>query len=405
MVSSNAVSPATGSGQRSAIFYRAMASVAPTDVLILAVRDGGGESHPSFPGARLWYAPIHATGARSGNPLRRMARNLRKLLFVETSYRPIPAAASRLRDLIRDRGYDLVVFRYFEAMSFCAGVEVPTCRMALDLDDRDDRKYAATLRERFGGAAPVAWLGNRLARRMRALLAQAFERLSLLWVVSEADRIDDRGVRCRIAPNVPFHAPEGHPAPASGGVDLLFVASAGHVPNRNGILWFLRECWPIVRHESPGARLRIVGSGGWGEVGFAGIDMTGVEVVGRVASIEEAYIGARASISPIFEGGGSKIKVVESCAFARPVVCTPHSVLGFEGLLADALLVGPDAATFARHCVDLLRDPARAEALGTRAMAAQIATFSLDRAVAHLRDDILGILAEPPRPPGRRVPA
>ena len=67
----------------------------------------------------------------------------------------------------------------------------------------------------------------------------------------------------------------------------------------------------------------------------------GVEVLGLVADLPGALAAARAVIVPIWEGGGTRLKVLEALAAGRPVVGTSLGVggVGFEdgrhGLLGE----------------------------------------------------------------------
>ena len=86
------------------------------------------------------------------------------------------------------------------------------------------------------------------------------------------------------------------------------------------------------------ARLRLVGGGDWARSldGIAAADR--IDTPGFVADIGAAYASARLVICPLTEGGGSKVKLVEACAYGRPIVATSHSVRGFAPQLTDHIL-------------------------------------------------------------------
>jgi glycosyltransferase involved in cell wall biosynthesis len=70
-------------------------------------------------------------------------------------------------------------------------------------------------------------------------------------------------------------------------------------------------------------------------------------------------------VVPLWQGGGTRLKALESLAAARPVVGTP---LGVEGIAFEQGvhgLVGDAPAELARGCVELLGDPERSRALST----------------------------------------
>ena len=82
----------------------------------------------------------------------------------------------------------------------------------------------------------------------------------------------------------------------------------------------------------------------------------GVEPIGWVDNVSEAYADAAAVVVPVYEGGGSKIKVLEALGFGRAAVVTPHALRGYGHLLKDreSILVVQSDAAFASACVEVL---------------------------------------------------
>jgi hypothetical protein len=57
--------------------------------------------------------------------------------------------------------------------------------------------------------------------------------------------------------------------------------------------------------------------------------MPGVRVLGHVPDVAQSYQECLATITPIFYGGGTRVKVIEAVSFKRAVIST---TLGVEGL-------------------------------------------------------------------------
>jgi glycosyltransferase involved in cell wall biosynthesis len=125
-----------------------------------------------------------------------------------------------------------------------------------------------------------------------------------------------------------------------------------------------------VRAEEPRARLVIVGSEPPAREQLdqrAGVDPEGIELVGFVEDIREPLARYALFICPILSGSGVRVKLLEAFAAGIPVVSTR---LGAEGLAAEdgeICALADEPADFARHTVDLLRDPVKAAALAARA--------------------------------------
>lgn len=98
-----------------------------------------------------------------------------------------------------------------------------------------------------------------------------------------------------------------------------------YLPNIHGINWFIEEVYPKLEYET--------------ELIVAGHDMDklkekyyqeGVTIKGYIKNIEELYRDADIVISPIFEGGGMKVKVAEAMAFGKIVIGSNESFEGYQ---------------------------------------------------------------------------
>jgi len=113
----------------------------------------------------------------------------------------------------------------------------------------------------------------------------------------------------------------------------------------------------------PVARLRVVGSGGW-EAERDQLEQTaGVSVIGTVEDLADEYRGAALCVVPLFEGSGTKIKVLEALMHGRVVVAARHSARGYEELVDRGVVAASNDAELADACAALLLDPARRQAM------------------------------------------
>ena len=250
--------------------------------------------------------------------------------------RPSPllhGLAVRLTELAQDAA--LVQYEHTQSAYYRAPAHAAT---VLSLHNIDSHAVAGSA-ERLTG---LAWLreANRAAE-LRTVERRVIPRVDRVLCVSEQDAAIVRGLggRAVLAPNGvddEFFAVDG-----PGDEDrALFFGHFGYEPNRRGVERFLAAGWPEVRRARPNARLAIAG-GGIDERLRARIAHDGVDVLGLVGDLPAALAGARAVIVPIWEGGGTRLKVLEALAAGRTVVSTPlgASGIGFEdgrhGLLAE----------------------------------------------------------------------
>jgi glycosyltransferase involved in cell wall biosynthesis len=245
----------------------------------------------------------------------------------------------------------------------------------LDIDDVPST-YARALAER----APH-WRARWKFRAQRCLLhrreRRLLERFTTLSTCSAEDRAYLGGdARVHVIPNGfarPASAPQ-RTLPA-GEPRLGFIGLYDYPPNREGVAWFLRECWPALRAEIPGLRLRLIGKGTDGPLRPTD---AGVEALGFVADSAAEIATWSAMIVPINAGGGTRIKIAEAFSRKCPVVSTRLGAFGYEGEDGEFLRLADRPADFVRACADLVRQPDRAAAMAERAWGDFLQRWSWD---------------------------
>ncbi len=254
----------------------------------------------------------------------------------------------------------------------------------------DEHNYDPQITERMAatkrGFDAIKW-------RAYAQLTAAAERRNLREVKGIAACSEpDAAIFRREAPHADVEVvPNGvdtasfTPAPLGDGV--VMTGSFSYTPNREGAFRLARRIWPLVRQRVRGATLRFVGLRGETQLReLAG--EPGVTVVGTVDDIRPELARARVAVAPIDIGGGTRIKILEAFAAARPVVSTTVGAEGIEARDGDTLLLRDDDAGFAAGIAELLEDANRARAMGERARS--LATGRYDWAASAARfEDLL----------------
>lgn len=386
----------TGGGQRTALLFEALKRIGPTDLVLLGSTPGGEPFVPdpatqavSFPGSgHVWLVSTNRYPTRALRGMEWLWFNLRRFARVDRMYASDALAASTLRTFLKGGDYGVVAFRYSQPYCIMDVTASPALKVFVDVDDRDDQKYATAAKAIMGNGLPGRLFQRLILPRVQRILVERLSKVSLLWYASEEDFLPIPAVRTRLLRNVPFtEAPPGMTGPADKR-DVLFVGTFPHRPNQNGVRWFLRHCWPEIRRQNPDSRFRIVGKGDWPSLAAEFPDLTGVDYVGTVDDLLPEYERARITVSPVLEGGGSKIKVIESCAFRRLPVVSVHSARGFGEQIEAALPKAADAADFIRLCNLYLSDDAAMTELTERLHLLQQAEFSRSSAERQIEEDV-----------------
>jgi glycosyltransferase involved in cell wall biosynthesis len=179
--------------------------------------------------------------------------------------------------------------------------------------------------------------------------------------------------------------------PPSDGCTVIFFGALNYFPNQDGVLYFLREVWPLIEKSTPKARLKIVGQDPTPEI--RAHQGPRVEVAGKVDDLRPHLASAAVSIAPLRIGGGTRFKILEAMAMALPVVSTS---LGAEGIDAEPgrhLLLGDDPASLAAAVSRVLSDPQLGSSLAREGRALVEERYSWDTAARTLEGLYRQVLA------------
>ena len=124
-----------------------------------------------------------------------------------------------------------------------------------------------------------------------------------------------------------FDQPFQFPEPAEK-IHLMFLGRLDWLPNKEGLVWFLKNVWPKVIQSRNDLHLTIAGSGDSGWMSHYS-SLPHVSFLGKIQDIEQLYQQSCLVIVPIFYGSGTRVKIIEACRYGRPCLSTK---LGAEGV-------------------------------------------------------------------------
>lgn len=109
-------------------------------------------------------------------------------------------------------------------------------------------------------------------------------------------------------------------------LNILFIGSH-YKPNVDGIDWFMKKVLPLVSVKN---RLIVAGS----QMDLLQNELTSipenVHIMGHVEDLSKLYMEADIVISPIFEGGGMKVKIAHAVGYGKVIIGTDESFEGYQ---------------------------------------------------------------------------
>jgi glycosyltransferase involved in cell wall biosynthesis len=203
------------------------------------------------------------------------------------------------------------------------------------------------------------YLGIQWAK-LRRYERAAVQKFDGCVAVSETDRslLEERGADgCfYVVPNgtdTEFFKPCGRPKIENS---VLWFGHMDVHTNRDAVLYFWREIYPVLRRRCPDVHVRFVGTAPPREIAHAADKDPRVTVTGFVEDIRPYVDEAHVVVVPIRIGSGTRLKILDAMAMGKAIVSTS---VGCEGLAVtdgENILVADDPEDFSRKVVMLLRD-------------------------------------------------
>lgn len=254
-------------------------------------------------------------------------------------------------------------------------------RFVMDFVDLDSAKF-----EQLGGFA------NRLeSRRLLAWEIATARRANVSLFVTDAEAAlfhDRSGLSATSLGNGidldHFDATQVTPVVKSGPL-IVFTGQMDYPPNIEAVTDFARTAMPEILTAFPTAKFAIVGRTPTKSVQTLASQT--VIVTGEVADTRPWLAAADVVVAPLKLARGIQNKVLEAMAMARPTVVSPAAAHGIDASDGQHFIVSNNPAA---PVIDLLKNPARATAIGTAARARMFASYSWKAQLAGLADIVTG---------------
>lgn len=221
--------------------------------------------------------------------------------------------------------FDIVVTRYIYPL--CKYKYWGIAPLLIDIDDHPLQVYATVRKKELPFL--LRKMGEIVTRKQaNYIINKAFGG----WIANE-EQVKQLGDNYYYLPNIPQSPSTSYRANYGERIDLFTVGAMGYLPNRSGVARFLKEIWPLFHNKYPKVSYFIVGKGATDEDVRKWNSYDGVEYLGFVEKLEAFYEKTLATVVPVYSGGGTCIKTLESLSFSRVCLSTKFGARG----LAEAI--------------------------------------------------------------------
>ncbi len=138
---------------------------------------------------------------------------------------------------------------------------------------------------------------------------------------------------------------------------IVSIASMDWIPNQQGLIWFIEKVMPYILKLIPNAKLYIIGKGmpNWFKKYE---DKKNIFILGFIddENLEKILQVAKVAITPLFVGGGMRVKILNYLAWGLPTVSTSIGVEGIEVTNGSEILIADNEKSFGKNVVLLLKE-------------------------------------------------
>jgi glycosyltransferase involved in cell wall biosynthesis len=188
-----------------------------------------------------------------------------------------------------------------------------------------------------------------------------------------------------LVPNLPYEViPNGvdldyfSPREALGGLrdnSALFAGGLAWYPNESAMRWFLNDIWPLLA-DVEGASMTIAGRKPPSWLKETGQRLPSMRVTGFVDDIRPYMEEAAVYVCPIFDGGGTKLKMLDAMAMGKAIVAHPIACEGIDIVHGEHVLMAEDPREFARLVAELWKNRTLRQSLGDNARRLVVQRYS-----------------------------
>jgi len=293
----------------------------------------------------------------------------------------------RMRRLLEDEEFDVIhVFRIYMVPLIKKYLEDPNYQPSinLDLDDIESKKilgYQEIASKRGDSKRSQAMMLE--AKKYQDIESKYITKFDRVFVCSENDKNILSNYlnpdRIQIIPNTIRLPKRSIKTSTNSCFTYLFVGSFNYFPNRDGVSYFCTDILPLINSRTNiRFEFRIIGFGGSFLFRKQLRKIDNVNFLGYIDDLSSHYHDADVIVIPIRCGGGTRIKILEAFAYAKPTVSTSIGTEGINIKNKEHILIADSSEDFADACIKLLSEPDLRTYLGENAFELVKTRYSYD---------------------------
>jgi glycosyltransferase involved in cell wall biosynthesis len=215
------------------------------------------------------------------------------------------------------------------------------------------------------------WYFSILSRRIKRLEKRVLRLVDLLVPISQRD--SENLYQMGFNGNS-YTCPTGYSIEVDSANDdsyefpsLFHIGGLDWIPNQEGLIWFLENCWPTIKSQVTKVNFYIAGRNAPPEFVEKLHVYPGVVYCGEVENSANFMRSKAVMIVPLLSGSGMRIKIVEGLALGKAIVSTSIGAEGIDVESGKQIAIANSAEQFSSKVIELLENKQQVVDMGQNA--------------------------------------
>lgn len=204
------------------------------------------------------------------------------------------------------------------------------------------------------------WYFSILSRRIKRLESRVLRSVDMLVPISQRDseNLYKMGFK-----GISYTCPTGYSIEVNSNDNesfefpsLFHIGGLDWIPNQEGIIWFLENCWPTIKSLFTKVKFYIAGRNAPPDFVDKLYVYPGVVFCGEVENSADFISSKAVMVVPLLSGSGMRIKIVEGLALGKAIVSTSIGAEGIDVESGKHIAIADSAEQFSHKVIELLKD-------------------------------------------------
>lgn len=271
----------------------------------------------------------------------------------QVSYWYSPEMQKIIDRLIDKNGFNLVHVQFFRMAQYI--VKYNDKPKILDSGD----SFWLNLSRRSKLDRSLAWPLLKLeASKVKVYETQIAKRFDHVTMVSPLDMqcllSNDSDLNISVVPmgvDIDYYQPRSY----NYETNLLFTGTIRYFPNKDAVLYFYSQIFPLIKKTIPNVKFYVVGN--YPPKNILRLASNGdIIVTGHVEDVRPYFDKSAVFVCPLRSGSGMQAKILEAMAMGVPVVTTSIGATALEAVDGKDIIVADDPKSFSEKTIELIKD-------------------------------------------------